>query len=83
VYTLPPGAAHVRGKRRAVSDDVASLLDNAIRGILDEQLKRAHAMLTEHREKLEKLVDELLEKKTLFSKDINKLFGDKPSKATA
>lgn len=75
VYTEPPGAAHVRGKRRDVGDAVAVTLDESIKTLLDEQLSRARRIIEEHKEDLEKLVRTLLIEKTLHRADVERLLG--------
>lgn len=79
VYTNTQlGHASVRGERRQVSDDVAQLLDDSIQEILSMQHDRARAMITEHKMDLQRMVDTLLEKKTLLKDDVIELLGKPP-----
>jgi len=51
------------------SDDVANAIDREVRAIIDQCYERAKALLTEHRETLQKIVALLLAKETLERAD--------------
>jgi cell division protease FtsH len=82
-YTPPPGVVHVKGQRPTLSEATAQQLDAAMRRLLDEQLARAREMFTAHRVAFDQLVDVLLEKKTLYLKDINAILGARPARAAS
>ena len=68
--------------QRPYSDDTATLIDDEVRKLLDSQYDRAKDLLTEHRDKLELLANELLDKEVLLKSDLEKLIGPRPSDAT-
>jgi cell division protease FtsH len=57
------------------SEDTAMRIDAAIKDILQSALKRVTGILTEHRDQLEKLADELVAKETLDDNDVRALIG--------
>lgn len=52
------------------SEATAELIDREVRRILQEGWEKAHDLLKEHREELEKLADELISRETLTSEEI-------------
>jgi cell division protease FtsH len=62
-------------RHKDYSEDTARQIDNAIKAFLDEALGRAIRILTDNRDKLEALADELIVKETLLDSDIRTLFG--------
>ncbi|MEM1215424.1 MAG: ATP-dependent zinc metalloprotease FtsH, partial [Bacteroidota bacterium] len=64
--------------QRPYSDDTATLIDDEVRKLLDSQYVRAHDLLKEHRDKLELLANELLDKEVLLKSDLEKLIGPRP-----
>jgi cell division protease FtsH len=64
------------------SEDTAKKIDVEISKILDGALKETRAILTEHRDQLEKLTMALVEHETLDDKDIRELLGFEMSKHT-
>ncbi|MEL7221505.1 MAG: ATP-dependent zinc metalloprotease FtsH [Bacteroidota bacterium] len=64
--------------QRPYSDDTATLIDDEVRGLLDSQYIRAQDLLREHRDKLELLANELLDKEVLLKSDLEKLIGPRP-----
>jgi cell division protease FtsH len=68
--------------RENVSDEVSAEVDREISRLLDEQKRRCHALLTEHKALLDKLIATLLEKKTIEKHEINDILGV-PVKANA
>lgn len=67
--------------QRPYSDDTATLIDDEVRKLLDSQYERAQDLLREHRDKLELLAHELLDKEVLLKSDLEKLIGPRPSDA--
>ncbi len=63
------------------SEDTAKRIDGAVRRILDEGKKRAFDILTEHRDQLVRLAEELIRKETLVDDEIKALFGFIDAKA--
>jgi cell division protease FtsH len=61
--------------RENVSDEVSAEVDREISRLLDEQRRRCHALLTEHKALLDKLIATLLEKKTIEKHEINDILG--------
>ncbi len=57
------------------SDDTASLIDEEIRRILNDNLGKARNILGEHRDQLEKIARGLLESETLEDHEIRNLLG--------
>ncbi|PSR11554.1 MAG: AAA family ATPase [Bacteroidetes bacterium] len=64
--------------QRPYSDDTATLIDDEVRKLLDSQYQRAQGLLIEHRDKLETLAMELLDKEVLLKSDLVKLIGPRP-----
>ncbi len=67
--------------QRPYSDSTASMIDNEVRVLLDEQFERAKNLLRERRQELEALARTLLEKEVLLKSDIIKLIGPRPGEA--
>lgn len=61
--------------QRPYSDETATLIDDEVRNMLEIQYQRAKALLLEHREKLELLAHELLDKEVLHKVDLVRLIG--------
>ncbi len=68
------------GEQRNYSDDVARQIDEEVRSIIEQAYNRATDVLTQHRAKLEKLAEELVEKETLDGEAFEALFSDLPPK---
>ena len=68
------------GEQRNYSDDVARQIDEEVRSIIEQAYNRATDVLTQHRAKLEKLAEELVEKETLDGDAFEALFSDLPPK---
>ncbi len=60
------------------SDDTAKMIDTEVRVLIDNQYKRAMALLREKRNELEILANELLEKEVLLKSDVERLIGERP-----
>jgi len=64
--------------QKPYSEDTATLIDNRVREMIDNQYDRAKKMLKEHRNDLEVLSKQLLEKEVIHKSDIEKLIGPRP-----
>ncbi len=64
------------------SEKTAELIDNEVKGLVEVEYERAKKVLTEHREGLEKLAGQLLEKEVIFSEDLEAIFGARKGKTT-
>ena len=65
------------------SEDTARRIDAAVKGILERALDRVMGLLTEHRDQLVKLADELVQRETLEDADVRILLGFPPREAKA
>ncbi|MBN2874585.1 MAG: ATP-dependent zinc metalloprotease FtsH [Spirochaetales bacterium] len=68
-------------RHKDYSEDTAMRIDRAVVGILNEAKKKAFDVLTEHRDQLVSLAEELIRKETLLDDDIKALFGFKDPEA--
>ncbi len=66
--------------QKPFSDDTARLIDEEVRKLLDEQYQRAIDLLNKHRNELELLARQLLEKEVLLKSDLERLIGPRPFK---
>ena len=62
------------------SEKTAELIDDEVKSLVDEQYKRALAILRKNKAKLSKLAEKLLETEVIFSDDLEKIFGKRPWK---
>ncbi len=62
-------------RHKEFSEHTAELIDEAVRELIDEAKKRVHDILSEHRDQLEKLAGELVEKETLDDFEIRTLLA--------
>lgn len=60
------------------SEETARMIDEEMRKIIAQAYDRCHALLSEHREALEVIAKELLEKEILFQSDLERLIGKRP-----
>jgi cell division protease FtsH len=65
------------------SENTAMRIDEAIKKILESALARVTAILTEHRDQLEKLADALVSRETLEDSEVRTLLGFAPREARA
>jgi cell division protease FtsH len=65
------------------SEDTAMRIDAAIKSILEAALNRVTAVLTEHRDQLEKLAEALVARETLEDSEIRALLGFAPRESRA
>jgi len=63
------------GFTKPYSEERAKLIDKEVSRILEEQYKRAKAVLLANKDKVEKLGSELLEKEVIFKDDLETIFG--------
>ena len=68
------------GEQRNYSDDVAKLIDEEVRAIIENGYIRATQVLTEHRTRLLALADKLIAEETVDTEEFEKLFDDLPPK---
>jgi AFG3 family protein len=64
--------------QKPYSDATAEKIDKEVRKIIDEAYKRTRALLTQHRQHLDVIARELLEKEILFQSDLERLIGKRP-----
>jgi cell division protease FtsH len=62
-------------RHKDYSEETARVIDQTIRSILEEMRTHATAIITEHRDELDKLTEELLLKETLDDAEIRVLLG--------
>jgi cell division protease FtsH len=65
-------------QEKAFSDATATRLDMAVRDIVEAALGRATGMVSDNRDKLELLVQALLEKETLDASEVTAILGPRP-----
>jgi cell division protease FtsH len=68
---------------RDFSENTAALIDTEVRRLLDESHDAAHTLLTDAREKLDKLVNALLQEETIDQEELEKVLGPRPEPAQA
>jgi cell division protease FtsH len=68
------------GEQRNYSDDVAKLIDEEVRAIIENGYIRATKVLTDYRTKLLALADKLIAEETVDTEEFEKLFDDLPPK---
>ncbi len=67
--------------QRPYSDETATLIDDQVRKMLQQQYQRAQDLLSTKREQVELLAKALLEKEVLNRKDLEELIGPRPADA--
>src|SRR5690606_23675152 len=60
------------------SEATAERIDKEVKRIIDESYARTKALLMQHRQHLEVIAQELLEKDILFQSDLERLIGKRP-----
>ena len=68
------------GEQRNYSDDVAKLIDEEVRAIIENGYVRATQTLTENKTRLLVLADKLIAEETVENDEFEKLFADLPPK---
>ncbi len=66
------------GFNKKYSEQTAQKIDDAVREIIRQNYERTKALLVEHRDKLEKMAETLLDKEVLDHNDLKELLGDHP-----
>ena len=64
--------------QKPYSDATAEKIDREVRSIIEEAYQRTIKLLTEHRQYLDIIAKELLEKEILFQADLERLIGKRP-----
>jgi cell division protease FtsH len=70
------------GEQRNYSDNVAMMIDEEVRAIIDRAYERATEVLTTHRDRLDRLAEKLIAEETVDSDGFETLFEDLPPKPT-
>ena len=69
---------HSVARHKNVSDATAALIDEEVRGLIDEAETKAFGILTKHREELEAITQALLEYETLSGDEVNAILKGEP-----
>ncbi|MDP2624251.1 MAG: ATP-dependent zinc metalloprotease FtsH [Actinomycetota bacterium] len=80
-YGTPQGQVFLgRDYNRAIdySDEVAAMIDEEVRKLITQAHEEARAILTTHRQALDRIADALLERETLYAADIVEILSDVP-----
>ena len=64
--------------QKPYSDATAEKIDKEVRSIIEDAYQRTIALLTQHRQHLDVIARELLEKEILFQADLERLIGKRP-----
>jgi AFG3 family protein len=64
--------------QKPYSEATSERIDKEVKRIIDDMYKRTKGMLMKHREHLEVIAKELLEKEILFQADLERLIGKRP-----
>jgi len=64
--------------QKPYSEETGKMIDEEVRKLIDTAFQRTKALLTEKRDQLEKLAQELLQKEILFQQDLERLIGRRP-----
>ncbi len=64
--------------QKPYSDETATLIDDEVRNMVENQYKRAQNLLLDKRSELDILAQKLLEKEVLLKSDVEKLIGPRP-----
>jgi AFG3 family protein len=64
--------------QKPYSEATSEKIDKEVKGIIDEMYTRTKSLLMKHREHLEVIAKELLEKEILFQSDLERLIGKRP-----
>src|SRR5260370_34175351 len=65
-------------QRREISERTAELVDNEVKRILEGAFERAKAIISEHRDSLDRLAHALLERETLDREEVELVMAGKP-----
>ena len=64
--------------QKPYSDATAETIDKEVKKVIEECYERTKGLLVQHRDKLEIIAKELLEKEILFQSDLERLIGKRP-----
>jgi AFG3 family protein len=64
--------------QKPYSDATAQIIDQEVKKVIEECYQRTKGLLVQHRDKLEIIAKELLEKEILFQSDLERLIGKRP-----
>jgi ATP-dependent metalloprotease FtsH len=64
--------------QKPYSEKTAEIIDQEVSAIVESAYKRARKVITENKEKVEKLSQLLLEKEVIFREDLEEIFGKRP-----
>jgi len=64
--------------QKPYSEATAEKIDNEVKNLIDEAYERTKRLLTQHRQHLDLIAKELLEKEILFQADLERLIGKRP-----
>jgi cell division protease FtsH len=64
--------------QKPYSEATAEKIDNEVKKMIDEAYDRTKRLLTQHRQHLDMIAKELLEKEILFQADLERLIGKRP-----
>src|SRR5690554_1270517 len=65
------------GFNKPYSEDTARKIDREVSKIIETEYERAKKILTENREKLDRLAEKLLDKEVIFREDMVEIFGER------
>ncbi len=68
------------GEQRNYSDDVAKMIDEEVRSLIDNAYERATQVLTAHRDRLDRLADKLIAEETVDAEAFETIFDGIPPK---
>jgi cell division protease FtsH len=64
--------------QKPYSEAMAERIDKEVKSIIDQSYERTKSLLTQHRQHLDTIAKELLEKEILFQADLERLIGKRP-----
>jgi len=64
------------------SDETAKMIDEEVRKVIEDARNRTRQIIHEHREHLESIALELLDKEVIYTKDVERLIGKRPFNKT-
>lgn len=60
------------------SEETSKLIDEEVKGLINEQYERAKSILSENMDGLKQLASILIEKEVIFAEDVERIFGKRP-----
>jgi cell division protease FtsH len=64
--------------QKPYSDETAKMIDEEVRKVIEDARNRTRQIIHEHREHLESIALELLDKEVIYTKDVERLIGKRP-----